>query len=522
MFPGRISSLVTALLFSAGCAMQSGPARFPVESISVPEEGKSYSTDARPDGAVGGDGIERVQAQLAAALAKRGDHAQPDGALSATASWALREVHQGRSVDSISAEAASRHFGFGGVVSGLIWFDMRAEQFWDDQLERMPKNIPITRYGIRVSPRGRSAAVVFGSMEVTYDPIARAFQPGQSVSLKGQVSSRFASAHVFLTKPDGTVDDKPMPGRAFDATFALETPGRYRLEVMGDGASGPVIVSNVPLYVGIPEPLVRGVAGLVVDPEQAEARMLGLLNEARRAARLEPLAPDAELREIALEHSTDMAVHHFVGHISPSSGSPEDRMRRAGVLVSQFGENVATAATPEEAHEGLMNSPGHRANMLRGDYTHVGVGARKNASGIVVTLNFGRRPTAAQVPTSATQVEAAILALRAAKSLPAPGVDSIYRVAAQAGAEALADGDDQDEIGRAVEKALQREVDRLRTSRPGACIRASDLLELSQLNDVPALVEPGLRRIGVGARTRHDSKGTRLSTVIMLEGVPCK
>jgi hypothetical protein len=169
-----------------------------------------------------------------------------------------------------------------------------------------------------------------------------------------------------------------------------------------------------------------------------------------------------------------------------------------------------------------MNSPGHRANMLRAEYTHVGIGARKNDSGIVITMNFGRRPSAATIPTSAAQVEAAILAVRAAMSLPAPGVDSIYRVAAQAGADALADGDDQDAVGRAVEKALQREVDRLRTSRPGACISSLDLLELSQLNDMAALTQPGLRRVGVGARTRRDGKGTRLSTVIMLEGVPCK
>lgn len=141
MFWGRVSGLLAALLFSAGCAVQNAPARFPVESISVPEEGTSYSTDARPDGAVGGQGVERLQAELAAALAKRGDRAEPDGALSATASWALREVHQSRSVDSISADAASRHFGFGGVVLGLLWFDMRSEYSWDDQLERMPKNM---------------------------------------------------------------------------------------------------------------------------------------------------------------------------------------------------------------------------------------------------------------------------------------------------------------------------------------------------------------------------------------------
>jgi hypothetical protein len=47
-------------------------------------------------------------------------------------------------------------------------------------------------------------------------------------------------------------------------------------------------------------------------------------------------------------------------------------------------------------------------------------------------------------------------------------------------------------------------------------------LELRQLNDIPSLSAPELRRFGVGARLRTDAKGTRLSTVLMLEGVACQ
>ncbi|MEI9954350.1 MAG: CAP domain-containing protein [Pseudomonadota bacterium] len=157
---------------------------------------------------------------------------------------------------------------------------------------------------------------------------------------------------------------------------------------MGDGVSGPVVVSNVPLYVGIPEPAAAIVAGAVVEPEQAEARLLVLVNEARAAAGLNKVQPDAELREIALAHSTDMADHHFFGHVSPRTGTPTDRVHRSGVLVSAAGENVASAPTPEVAHEGLMGSPGHRANILRPDWTHVGIGVRKGEDGLLVTEVF--------------------------------------------------------------------------------------------------------------------------------------
>jgi hypothetical protein len=125
------------------------------------------------------------------------------------------------------------------------------------------------------------------------------------------------------------------------------------------------------------------------------------------------------------------------------------------------------------------------------------------------------------MPTSAAQVEAAILALRADKKLLGASEDSVYRAAAQAGADAFANGDDESDISKAVQSALAREVQRRRQSRPGACIFSLELLEPSQLNQISSLSLPGLRRFGVGARVRRDQKGTRLATVLMLEGVPC-
>jgi hypothetical protein len=511
------------LLLLLGCsALAVAPGRFPVEAIDVPDKVGMYTTEPQPHGARGGRGIEQLKADIAAALAERGERAELDGALAATASWGLKQVHEGQGVDLISAEAASRQFGFGGVVLVFMAFDTRTQETWREQIERTPSNVPITRYGISLSPSGQSAAVVFGAVELSYEPIARQFEPGQSVRLKGRVGQRFGSCHLYLTKPDGKVEEQRVGGRAFDATFALPVAGKYRLEVMGDGESGPVVVSNVPLYVGMAEPEARGIAGTVVSPAQAETRMLELLNQARRQADLAPLAADSELRDIALAHSEDMVEHRFFGHVSPTSGAPADRARRAGVLVSMFGENVAVASTPEVAHEGLMSSPGHRANMLRAEFTHVGIGAGKNDNGIVVTLAFGRRPGPGALPKGGAEIEAAIVALRAEKGLPAARADAIYRAGAQAGADAMAKGGDAAAIGSAIQSTMQREVNRLHTSRPGGCTQSLDMLELLQLTEISVLLHPGLRRFGVGARLREDDKGQRLSTVLMAEGAPCQ
>ncbi len=515
-------SLLLGLAFIAGCTPQV-PGRFVAESIPVPDDVSLYTTEAPPDGAVGGPGVERLQVEVAGALVKRGDHAEADGALSATASWLLSEVNKGHTIDLMAIETASRHFGFGGILISFAAFGMQQQDAWREQLERAASNMPITRYGIRVSPSGRSAAVLFGSVELSYEAIPRALDPGQSVTLKGQVGPRFTFAHVYLTKPDGTVDEKRMPKRALDASFPLEAPGKYRLEVMGDGVSGPVVLSNVPLYVGVPEPAATIVAGAVVEPDEAEARLLVLLNEARAAAGVNQVQPDAELREIALDHSTDMADHHFFGHVSPTSGTPQDRVRRSGVLVSATGENVATAPTPELAHEGLMGSPGHRANMLRPDWTHVGIGVRKGDGGARGNDGACTATESCRAPNQrrSNRVCGSRLCARG-KNLPAASVDPIYRVAARPERTPTPMATTRKASSRlSNQRSIERSIACIAPAR-GACQQGLELLELSVLAEIPALSDPRLRRYGVGLHVRRDSKGARSSTLFLLEGVSCK
>jgi uncharacterized protein YkwD len=49
-------------------------------------------------------------------------------------------------------------------------------------------------------------------------------------------------------------------------------------------------------------------------------------------------------------------------------------MDKANIKYMLAGENLALAPDVEIAHNGLMNSPGHRANILNSDYGKVGIG----------------------------------------------------------------------------------------------------------------------------------------------------
>lgn len=111
-------------------------------------------------------------------------------------------------------------------------------------------------------------------------------------------------------------------------------------------------------------------AGLTAD----EQRMLELVNQARAAQGLPPLAVDMRLVETARLKSRDMVEKGYFGHVSPTYGTVADMWRRAGIAFAAGGENIAGAPTVEMAFQNLMNSPGHRANILNPAYTHIGIG----------------------------------------------------------------------------------------------------------------------------------------------------
>ena len=120
-----------------------------------------------------------------------------------------------------------------------------------------------------------------------------------------------------------------------------------------------------------------------------EAQMLELVNAERAAAGLGPVAPDPELTEVARAHSADMFARGYFAHVSPDGLDPFDRMKRAGVTFRTAGENLALAPTVRIAHTGLMNSPGHRANILRPPFGRVGIGIMDGGRrGLMVTQNF--------------------------------------------------------------------------------------------------------------------------------------
>jgi uncharacterized protein YkwD len=120
-----------------------------------------------------------------------------------------------------------------------------------------------------------------------------------------------------------------------------------------------------------------------------EAKMLAMINEERTQRGLRALKADPELTVVARKHAADMFARSYFSHLSPEGSDPFDRMREENVEFIAAGENLALAQNLSIAHTGLMNSPGHRANILSPKFSRLGIGIQDGGIyGIMITQNF--------------------------------------------------------------------------------------------------------------------------------------
>ncbi|WP_214803888.1 CAP domain-containing protein [Exiguobacterium sp. s194] len=121
-----------------------------------------------------------------------------------------------------------------------------------------------------------------------------------------------------------------------------------------------------------------------------EQLMRMLMNWDRQKFGLSALAEYEPLLPVVRAHSENMARNNFFSHTDPEGRDPFERMNEAGIAYSLAGENLAMGQMSVfHAHWGLMNSLGHRENILKDGFTHVSVGLVYNEeSSPFYTINF--------------------------------------------------------------------------------------------------------------------------------------
>ncbi|MDY3563741.1 CAP domain-containing protein [Gemmata sp. JC673] len=114
---------------------------------------------------------------------------------------------------------------------------------------------------------------------------------------------------------------------------------------------------------------------------EAESALVEKTNAERRKADRNPLKPNAKLMDAARNHAADMAAQDKLEHVLDEK-TPADRVAAAGYKPQLVGENIAwNAKDAAGVVAEWMDSPTHRDNILRAEYTEIGVAVAKNKRG---------------------------------------------------------------------------------------------------------------------------------------------
>ena len=266
---------------------------------------------------------------------------------------------------------------------------------------------------------------------------------------------------------------------------------------------------------------IRATTGLAqgTDPDPALVRLesaLAAMVNAERMERGRPgLAYSAALADVARSHSRDMATRNFFSHRSPTTGQSGDRLFKAKIGTKGSAENIAKNSTIERSHEALMKSPGHKANILHHDYTHIGIGLAKGPQGqLYVTQNFATLMPAVDLARARADAVNQINQVRATKRLSPVAASRTLMSLAQA---------NSDHMNRMQDVTIKRSV---RSPRRGTykgkrtTFHVLLVPNLAQLTEIKECLHARASAIGVGLtmnETKRRGYGMLWVTVICVQ-----
>jgi hypothetical protein len=177
-----------------------------------------------------------------------------------------------------------------------------------------------------------------------------------------------------------------------------------------------VIAFGIPLGV---------VAQQAMTPEQ---RMATLVNQARQAHGLSPLAISTELTLAAVAHTRDMVVKGYMEHEAPDGSTPHKRAMRHGYFSNAPGspwyvvEVISARTTAEAALNWLLSDRLHRGVVLRPIWREMGISYQEGGpTGHLWTIEFGCRPNVLPVIADTTSSGGVTLRLTNEECSPTGG-----------------------------------------------------------------------------------------------------
>lgn len=505
------------LALAGGCASPRRP---------VPQPRADAPGPRRPEVSVTDPSAAALVAEVVAMARRDGVALAADVTLDDTARWLLARVQASpdhRTPAAPVIQALAWRAGLNDPIPAVVVM-RRSPGAWSDESRRgltaLLRGDGFTHVGAAVTRVEGDELVVLtlAQRRVQLSPVARSARVGERLTLRGALQGAVRAPVLMLTRPDGSTRETPLgEGPSFDTSVALDLRGAWQVELMAHSAQGATVVANFPVYVEVEAPAVpedRAVAG-ATEPAAVAQELWSMLAQTRARAGLPALQRLPVLDRVAQGHSDDMAAHRFVAHVSPTTGAHDDRLRAAGFLAGLSLENVARGYSASEIHEGLLASPGHRANLLHATVTHAGIGVARepDGPGLLVTEVFAEVPRALDVAAEATRLFEALNALRGSRGLAALARHPALQSAADEAARGFFARPDADQQGlfQAAARSAQREGGAFRRVSVAGAFGPRP----AGAEQAPSLLEPDLRAVGVGV-AQGDRPGQPPGSVLVV------
>lgn len=496
-----------------------------------------YDTRAPEEGAsvVGGLHADAITRGVSSAASEANVSLTADPRLGTLSDWILDRLGPaGEPPDTQIVDFLGRHLGLVEPSPHILVLGLPNEASIEASVARSTSSYlsrhPYTHWGAAMRARNGLWVIVvtLSFRHASLEPVPRRVEVGAPLTIRGELAEGWDHPISVIERPDGEIERAPRgDARAFSFDVSTAERGVHRVELLGRGPLGEAVVMNFPVYVGEdppramelqPEPATSGSS--TASAEEVEAELLRLTNEARRARGLAPLRRDPRLDAIARAHSTDMLEHGFVAHTSPTTGSPTDRVTRAGLRSGLVLENVGRDHSALELHRGLEGSPGHRANLVNPDVNTIGLG-------VVVDDRDGRRAFLA------TEVFLRVTDEIDVASAPTRLLELMNRARVARGARAL---ESEPNLTRAAQEAAdayfadpslstQAAVDRGSAGLRSYAVlfrRVGGVMAVVSALDDAGQLEPALDAevdyvgVGVAQGTREDAPPNSIAVVVML------
>ena len=246
-----------------------------------------------------------------------------------------------------------------------------------------PKSCRFNRMGLAAATLEDGQAVV-GALAAQHDSnlarIPGRVATGATVPVSGHLAAGLSKPRLFVTRPDGAVEELKVWARGadFSAEVALPARGEHSIEVLAEGAGGPQVIAMRRVFAGAEPP--DAPPKERKSAAQGLAAVEGAIDELRAARGLPRLQRDPQLDAVAERHSAEMARTRTFAHVLESDGSLTDRLRKAGYAYRSAGENIGSAPDAVAAHEAVAGSPAHLSNLLDPRHRRLGLGLARGLS----------------------------------------------------------------------------------------------------------------------------------------------